>query len=134
MEYKVSLQIWSINSKIISLSNDREDGRENVQQLNSKQNIEDKIADFIKHGVLVEITKEEEECYDGLVNYITFHVSFHIYKFKHFDWLSEIQQFQMFLLWRLQPSNNFKWYTVWRHKHSIVEYFGIRLPIRWWNV
>ena len=38
-----------------------------------KQNIEDQIADFIKCGVLVEITKEEEESYDGPVNYITFH-------------------------------------------------------------
>ena len=60
------------------------------------------------------------------------HVSFHIDAFKHFDWFREIQQFPMFLLWRQQPSNNFRWYAVWRNKHSIAEYF--RRNIRRWNV
>ena len=39
-----------------------------------KKSVDDQIEDFLRRDVLVEITKEEEEAYEGPVNYLTFHV------------------------------------------------------------
>ena len=39
-----------------------------------KENIDNQVEDLLKRGVVVEITLEEEQRYDGPVHYITFHV------------------------------------------------------------